>query len=63
MTLARAKVIYHRDFWLAAGCNYVPESARFDLFDMAVNSGSSLPSWRCSEPSVPMPMVRSDPRP
>jgi len=39
MTLARAKVIYHRDFWLAAGCNYVPESARFDLFDMAVNSG------------------------
>lgn len=39
MTLARAKVIYHRDFWLAAGCNYVPEAARFDLFDMAVNSG------------------------
>lgn len=39
MTLARAKAIYLRDYWNAAGCGYVPEVARFDLFDMAVNSG------------------------
>lgn len=39
MTLERAKAIYLRDFWQAAGCDYVPEAARFDLFDMAVNSG------------------------
>jgi lysozyme family protein len=39
MTLARAKTIYLRDFWAAAGCDGVPDVIRFDLFDMAVNSG------------------------
>lgn len=39
MTLERAKAIYLRDFWDRAGCGYVPDAARFDLFDMAVNSG------------------------
>ncbi len=39
MTLARAKQIYLRDFWGPAGCDAVPEKLRFDLFDMAVNSG------------------------
>jgi lysozyme family protein len=39
MTLARAKALYLRDYWGAAGCDGVPASIRFDLFDMAVNSG------------------------
>lgn len=39
MTLARAKTIYLRDFWAPAGCDGVPPAVRFDLFDMAVNSG------------------------
>lgn len=39
MTLDRAKLIYRRDFWGPAGCDTVPPSVRFDLFDTAVNSG------------------------
>ena len=39
LTLARAKEIYRRDFWTASGCDSLPEHIRFDLFDMAVNSG------------------------
>lgn len=39
MTLERAKEIYRKDFWWAAGCDAVPDAAKFDLFDMAVNSG------------------------
>jgi len=39
MTLARAKAIYLRDYWGAAGCDAVPDGVKFDLFDMAVNSG------------------------
>lgn len=39
MTLERAKAIYLRDFWGPAGCDAVPDPVRFDLFDMAVNSG------------------------
>lgn len=39
MTLERAKGIYLRDYWEPAGCNAVPDGLRFDLFDMAVNSG------------------------
>lgn len=39
MTLERAKQIYLRDFWGPAGCDAVPDAVRFDLFDMAVNSG------------------------
>lgn len=39
MTLDRAKSIYLRDFWGPAGCDLVPDAAKFDLFDTAVNSG------------------------
>jgi lysozyme family protein len=39
MTLERAKDIYRRDFWWKAGCDTVPDAVKFDLFDMAVNSG------------------------
>lgn len=39
MTLEHAKAIYRRDFWGPAGCDTVPEPIKFDLFDMAVNSG------------------------
>lgn len=39
MTLERAKAIYLRDFWGPAGCDAVPDPIKFDLFDMAVNSG------------------------
>lgn len=41
LTLDRAKAIYLHDFWGPAGCDAVPEALRFDLFDMAVNSGVS----------------------
>jgi len=39
MTLERAKQIYARDYWGPAGCDAVPDGIKFDLFDMAVNSG------------------------
>lgn len=39
LTLERAKDIYRHDFWAPAGCDAVPEPIKFDLFDMAVNSG------------------------
>jgi lysozyme family protein len=39
MTLERAKAIYRRDYWGPAGCDAVPDSVKFDLFDTAVNSG------------------------
>jgi lysozyme family protein len=39
LTLERAKELYRRDFWGPAGCDALPESVRFDVFDMAVNSG------------------------
>lgn len=39
LTLDRAKLIYRRDFWGPAGCDAVPDTVRFDLFDMAVNAG------------------------
>lgn len=41
LTLDDAKAIYMRDFWTPAGCDSVPTSIAFDLFDMAVNSGVS----------------------
>lgn len=40
LTIGRAKEIYKRDYWDKAGCDRVPEALRFDLFDMAVNSGN-----------------------
>lgn len=39
MTLDRARIIYRRDYWAPAGCDAVPDGLKFDLFDMAVNSG------------------------
>jgi len=39
MTVERAKQIYKLQYWGKAGCDAVPEAVKFDLFDMAVNSG------------------------
>lgn len=39
MTLARAKEIYARDYWGPAGCDAMPDGAKLQVFDMAVNSG------------------------
>jgi len=39
LTLDRAKFLYRRDYWGPAGCDSVPDGLKFDLFDMAVNSG------------------------
>ncbi len=39
LTLTRAKEIYRRDFWGPAGCDVLPDEIKFDVFDMAVNSG------------------------
>lgn len=39
MTLERAKAIYLRDYWGPAGCDGVPDTIKFDLFDAAVNMG------------------------
>lgn len=41
MTLARAKTIYLRDYWGPVGCDAVPDSMKFDLFDTAVNSSQA----------------------
>jgi lysozyme family protein len=35
----QAKAIYRRLYWDACACESLPESARFDVFDAAVNSG------------------------
>lgn len=39
MTLERAKTIYARDYWGPSGCDALPDGAKFQVFDMAVNSG------------------------
>lgn len=39
MTLARARELYARDYWGPAGCDALPDAAKFQVFDMAVNSG------------------------
>ena len=41
LTLDDAKAIYKRDYWNAVQMEHLPEGIRFDLFDMAVNSGVS----------------------
>ena len=41
LTLDQARQIYWRDYWGPAGCERVPDAIKFDLFDMAVNSGIS----------------------
>lgn len=39
LTLENAKLIYRKDYWDKARCEELPEVIRFDVFDMAVNSG------------------------
>ena len=39
LTLERAKAIYRKDFWVAAAIEGLPDAIRFDVFDVAVNSG------------------------
>lgn len=39
LSLDEAKTIYKRDFWDKLKMDSIPETARFDLFDAAVNSG------------------------
>src|ERR1700761_713856 len=39
LTLEAVAPIYQRDYWAAAGCDFVPDVVKFDLFDLAVNSG------------------------
>jgi lysozyme family protein len=39
MTIERAKTIYARDYWGPAGCDALPDAAKLQIFDMAVNSG------------------------
>lgn len=39
LTIDRAKTIYLRDYWGPAGCDAVPMAAKYQVFDMAVNSG------------------------
>lgn len=39
LTLARAKALYLRDFWLFCGCQALPEAIALALFDGAVNQG------------------------
>lgn len=41
MTIERAKLLYKRDYWGPAGCDAVPDHVKFDLFDTAVNSGTT----------------------
>ena len=39
MTLERAKQIYRRDYWDKVRADELPLEVRFDVFDVAVNSG------------------------
>lgn len=39
MTIERARVIYERDFWVAAHCNELPDRLAIEVFDASVNSG------------------------
>ena len=40
LTLPQAKEIYRRDFWGKVRCDDLPVQLRFQIFDMAVNSGN-----------------------
>jgi lysozyme family protein len=51
LTLERAKAIYLRDYWGATGCDAVPDGVKFDVFDMAVNSGVGA-AVRCLQRAV-----------
>lgn len=39
MTPERARQLFKRDYWDAAGCELVPDTLRYEMFDMAINSG------------------------
>jgi lysozyme family protein len=39
LTLDRARELYARDFWGPAGCDAMPDAAKLQVFDTAVNSG------------------------
>jgi lysozyme family protein len=39
LTLDDAKAIYHRDYWLAAGCDKLAPPLNYFVFDFAVNAG------------------------
>ncbi len=39
LTPERAAQIYQSSYWGPAGCDLVPDALKFDLFDIAVNSG------------------------
>jgi lysozyme family protein len=39
LTLERAKFLAFRDFWSPAGCDALPDKIKFDVFDIAFNSG------------------------
>ena len=39
LTLDQAKAIYRADYWNKCHIDELPENVRFDMFDMAVNSG------------------------
>ena len=39
LTRAKAKEIYHRDFWLKIKADKLPDGVAWQLFDFAVNSG------------------------
>lgn len=42
LSLVNAKKVYFDDFWQKCRCDELPEAVRFDVFDMAVNSGVSM---------------------
>ena len=39
LTLGQAQLIYKADYWNEVKCDQLPETIKFDMFDMAVNSG------------------------
>jgi lysozyme family protein len=39
LSIEESKGLYKRDYWGPAGCDAVPDSLKFDLFDAAVNVG------------------------
>lgn len=39
LTLKRAREIYHRDYWLAAGCQHLDWPVAYVFFDAVVNMG------------------------
>lgn len=39
LTLAQAEDIYRREYWLAAGCDVLPDPMALNVFDASVNLG------------------------